>query len=217
MSIDFNQEWISFIKSIGAKGMLWGITGGNEWVSYKQIDDNDFLVQIYTYSDFNEYKRQKDAIVDFFAIKESKLINERDVKVTSFGYWKELEFKAKQKVEFQKRLERDSTEKPFSIGNIFAPGAVINFGTISDSPITIDNTVHEIEKMIDEKGGEDKEQLYNLLNETKEMVEVFIANNQITPKKGFFERLTGHLSKHGWFYGAILQLLGTAALQIIGH
>ncbi|MDK2813430.1 MAG: hypothetical protein PWQ08_685 [Clostridiales bacterium] len=207
MSSEFNQAWLAMLKSIGARNMPWGITGGNEWISYKQVEENDFFVQIFTHDSFNVYKNQKEAVVDFFLTYNSLLIDENAVKDIPFGYWKELHFMDKSKYEKQSEKQEIS-----SIGNIYAPGAIINFGSMTASSISIDNSVREIEKQINEKGGEDKAELLALLEETKLIVEECIATKKIVEKPGFVERLTGHLSKHGWFYGAILQLLGTAFL-----
>ena len=215
MNVNINQEWLTLLRSIDAKNMPWGVTGGNQWISYKQTDENDFSVQIFTHDNFTEYKKQKDAIVRFFAQRDSILVKEHDVKNIAFGYWKELNFVSKSKVEEQQRLESERMAA-ISIGSIYAPGGVVNLGTISDSPISIDNAVHQIEKMIDEQGGEDKAALREFLKETKAMVEEYVATSQIKPQKGFAERLNAHVVKHGWFYGAIIQLLGTAAIQIIG-
>lgn len=216
MSKEFSQAWLALLSSIGTRNMPWGVTGGNEWASFKQTDENDYNVQIFTHGGFEEYKKQKYAIMDFFAKQDSILVSEHDVKNVAFGYWKELLFLSKQKVEEQKRLESERMAAAISIGSIYAPGGIVNLGTISDSPISIDNTVHQIERMIEEQGGEDKAELLEFLNETKMMVEEYIVASQITPKKGFLARLNTHIVKHGWFYGAILQLLGTAAIQIIG-
>lgn len=38
----------------------------------------------------------------------------------------------------------------------------------------------------------------------------------LTEKKKLFEKISNHMEKHGWFYGAVVQLLGTAALGLIG-
>ena len=47
MPSEFNQKWNDLIHKIGTRNMPWGITGGNEWISYKQDDENDYSVQIF--------------------------------------------------------------------------------------------------------------------------------------------------------------------------
>jgi hypothetical protein len=34
-------------------------------------------------------------------------------------------------------------------------------------------------------------------------------------EKGLFTKLSNHLEKHGWFYGEVVGLLGTAVLQVV--
>jgi len=58
--------------------------------------------------------------------------------------------------------------------------------------------------------------LYATLNEAKEIINEISETKEITPKKSFMEKLNNHLSKHGWFYGAIVGLLGTALLTVLG-
>jgi len=215
MSSEFNQAWFAMLESIGAQNMPWGISGGNEWISYKQVDENDYQAQIFLHGNFADYKRQKEAVVSFFAERKSLLIDELQIKDVAFGYWKELHFMDESKLE-RKKKEREVQSMSFSpVGNIYAPGGIVNFGSISASPISIDNSIHEIEKQIEELGGEDKAELTAFLEETRAMVEEYINAKQITPNPGFLERLNSHVVKHGWFYGAILQLIGTAALNII--
>lgn len=211
---DFNQKWQELLKTSGMRPMLWGVTGGNEWTSYKQFDENEYRVQIFTHENFDEYKRRKGIIVSFFDQIGFQLADEYSAKEIAFGYWKELRFFSEEKIKEIKKREQVMLNP--NIGSIYAPGGVVNFGTISSSPISIDNSVHEIEKRIEELGGDDKEALYQFLYETKAMLEDCSAKKQIAPKPGFFAQLNTHVVKHGWFYGAILQLVGTAALGIIG-
>ena len=67
-----------------------------------------------------------------------------------------------------------------------------------------------------EKGGEDKEELHELLDEVKELIENIQSSRAIPKQKKLFEKISNHMEKHGWFYGAVVQLLGTAALGLIG-
>lgn len=99
----YRAEWNEMLKSIGAKSMLWGIQGGNEWISYKQNDENDFSVQIFTHDDFETYKSQKDAVKSFFESRGSIFTSETDVKFVAFGYWKQLEFVDKDKYEIEQK------------------------------------------------------------------------------------------------------------------
>ena len=80
----------------------------------------------------------------------------------------------------------------------------------------MDNSIHQIEQAIDEKGGEDKEELHELLDEVKELIENIQLSRAIPKQKKLFEKISNHMEKHGWFYGAVVQLLGTAALGLLG-
>lgn len=112
-----------------------------------------------------------------------------------------------------KRHEEE--QKQMSFGNITNYGNMV-FGNVSGSTLTVDNSIHEIERMIDENGGEDAEELHELLEEVKELVDNMQSSRAIPKQKKLFQRISGHLEKHGWFYGAVVQLLGTAALNMLG-
>lgn len=116
----------------------------------------------------------------------------------------------------EQALKRQQEEqRQMSIGNITNYGNMV-FGSVSNSTLTVDNSIHEIERMIDERGGEDAEELHDLLNEVKELVENMQASRSIPKQKKLFQRLNDHIVRHGWFYGAVVQLLGTAALTMLG-
>ncbi|MDL2288987.1 hypothetical protein LJC32_06420 [Oscillospiraceae bacterium OttesenSCG-928-F05] len=90
------------------------------------------------------------------------------------------------------------------------------FGNVSGSTLSVDNSIHQLEKDIEEQGGEDKEDLLAILEEVKELIENIESSRSIPKQKKLFERINGHLVKHGWFYGAVVQLLGTAAMTMLG-
>ena len=112
-----------------------------------------------------------------------------------------------------KRHEEE--QKQMSFGNITNYGNIV-FGNVSGSTLTVDNSIHEIERMIDENGGEDTEELRDLLNEVKELIENMQASRSIPKQKKLFQRLNDHVVRHGWFYGAVVQLLGTATMTMLG-
>lgn len=90
------------------------------------------------------------------------------------------------------------------------------FGNVSGSTLSVDNSIHEIERMIDEQGGEDAAELHELLDEVKELIENMQTSRSIPKQKKLHQRLSDHFAKHGWFYGAVIQLLGTAAITMLG-
>lgn len=112
-----------------------------------------------------------------------------------------------------KRQEEE--QKQMSVGNITNYGNIV-FGNVSNSTLSVDNSIHEIERMIDEQGGEDKEELLELLEEVKELLENIQTSRNVPKQKKLFQRISNHVAKHGWFYGAIVQLLGTATLSMLG-
>jgi hypothetical protein len=40
-------------------------------------------------------------------------------------------------------------------------------------------------------------------------------SKHVAKNKGLFAKLSNHLEKHGWFYGEVVGLLGTAVLQLV--
>ncbi len=120
-------------------------------------------------------------------------------------------FESKKKALHQQEEEK----KKMTYGNITNYGNMI-FGNVSNSTLTVDNSIHEIERMIDEHGGEDKEELLEVLEEVKELLENMQTSRNIPKQKRLFQRISDHVAKHGWFYEAIVQLLGTAALTMLG-
>lgn len=107
----------------------------------------------------------------------------------------------------------------YTIGTVNATGSNVIFGDSNNSTFNIDNSIKEfekkIEKDIEELGGEDKEELKELFEEAKELIENIKSTRHIPQNKGFFKRINEHVVKHGWFYGAILQLIGTEALALL--
>lgn len=90
------------------------------------------------------------------------------------------------------------------------------FGNVSDSTLSVDNSVDKIERAIDERGGEDKEELHELLDEVKELIENIEVSRSIPKQKRLYQKISDHMEKHGWFYGAVVQLLGTVAMNLLG-
>ena len=102
-----------------------------------------------------------------------------------------------------------------NIQNLNASGSNLNFGTITHSTISAENIVNNIEKQIEELGGEDKDELKDILEEVKELCENITINNTLPKRKNLMTKISNHLEKHGWFYGSVVQLLGTAALNVM--
>lgn len=107
------------------------------------------------------------------------------------------------------------TQEASSTSGIINYGNLV-FGNVSGSTLTVDNSIQWIEKAIDEQGGEDKEELRELLEEVEELIENMKTSRSVPKHKRLFQSLQNHMEKHGWFYGAVVQLLGTAAMGLIG-
>lgn len=115
---------------------------------------------------------------------------------------------------YLKQLEM-TKHNSYNIGTINANGSNLVIGNTVDSNFSIESTVNNIQKEIEQNGGEDKEELQELLQEAKEIVENFENSKMVQPRKGFINRLSKHLEKHGWFYGAITTTLGEAFIKIL--
>lgn len=111
-----------------------------------------------------------------------------------------------------KEEQEKSVAQNINIQNLNATGSNINFGSIINSTLTAQNIVSNLEKQIDEEGGEDKAELKDLLEEVKELCESIKINNPLPKRTNLMTKISNHLEKHGWFYGAVVQLLGTAAM-----
>ncbi len=120
-------------------------------------------------------------------------------------------FEEKEKAVARQKKHEEETK----MQNITNYGNLI-FGNVSGSTLTVDNSIHQIEQAIDEQGGTDKEELHELLNEVKELIENIEASRSIPKQKKLYQRISDHMEKHGWFYGAVVQLLGTAAFGLLG-
>lgn len=97
--------------------------------------------------------------------------------------------------------------------NITATGSNINFGSIINSTLSAENIISNLKKEIEEKGGEDKEELKELFEEVKELCEGIQVNNSLPKRKKLMEKLSNHMAKHGWFYGEIVGLIGSTAIS----
>ncbi|MGM9549028.1 MAG: hypothetical protein ACI3V5_04205 [Faecousia sp.] len=122
---------------------------------------------------------------------------------------------------YNEQLEEYEAEKAREHQHSIVTGPITSygnliFGNVSGSTLSVDNSVHEIERMIDEKGGEDAEELHDLLEEVKELIENMQTSRSVPKQKKLFQRISDHMAKHGWFYGAVIQLLGTATLTMLG-
>ena len=108
--------------------------------------------------------------------------------------------------------EKQMTQN-INIQTLTANGSNINFGSISNSTLSAENIIANLEKQIEEQDEEVRTELKDLLEEVKELCEN-IKNSSLLPKRtNLMTKISDHLEKHGWFYGAVVQLIGTAAMN----
>ena len=89
-------------------------------------------------------------------------------------------------------------------------------GDVINSSLNINNSVTRIENIIEQEcDEEDKKDIIELLEETKEIIDNIKRSGSIGQRKSFFKRLREHACKYGWLYAEIVNLIGTAAIGII--
>lgn len=117
----------------------------------------------------------------------------------------------------ERAMEKAKSEKAnqLNIGSIVANGSNLVLGDVINSTLSIDDFTSRIEQEIEEKGEEEKEELRETLEEVKELIENMQDSRHIPKNKGLFSKLSNHLEKHGWFYGEIVGLLGSAVMQML--
>lgn len=113
------------------------------------------------------------------------------------------------------KQQKDVDEK-MAAGNTYYNYGNMVFGDVVDSTLSVDNSIHQLERSIEEHGGEDKEELMGLLEDVKELISNIKSSRTIPKQKKLFQRLNDHVVKHGWFYGAVVQLLGTVVMNGLG-
>ena len=113
------------------------------------------------------------------------------------------------------KRQKEAEEK-MAAGNTYYNYGNMVFGDVVDSTLSVDNSIHQLERSIEEHGGEDKEELMELLEDVKELISNIESSRTIPKQKKLFQRLNDHVVRHGWFYGAVVQLLGTVVMNGLG-
>lgn len=112
---------------------------------------------------------------------------------------------------------KESASNTYNVGNIYADGSNVVIGDVINSSLNIDNSYTRIENRIEQEcDQEDKLEIKELLEEAKEIIDNMKKNGSIGQRKSFFKRLTDHACKYGWLYAEIVNLIGNAAIGIIG-
>ena len=101
-----------------------------------------------------------------------------------------------------------------NIGNLINSGNFIA-GDAINSSFSVDNSIQDIEKMIEEMGDCDKDSLKEILDEVKELIENIESSRSIPKQKGLFKKISNHMTRHSWFYAEIVALLGQVMIQML--
>lgn len=181
----------------------------------KEYGENEFQV---SYDDFTkEYRNGLESILDKL-VQYNMIFNyasfiggEMQINLSPLA---NTYFSDKEKAVESEKAKQNSQN--INIQAFNATGSNVNFGSISNSPINIKTIENNIEKQIEENGGGDKEELKEILEEVKELCENIKFSNQLQKRNTLMKKISSHLEKHGWFYGAIVQLIGTAVMQAMG-
>lgn len=117
-------------------------------------------------------------------------------------------------------FEREKNYKKETMMNstyINAQNSNIFMGSIVNSTISINSTLDSIKNDIETKcvSDDEKEELKDLLDEAKEIIENYNQSNCLTKRSGFFKKIVKHLDNHGWFYAEIVNLFGQFVLTKI--
>lgn len=115
------------------------------------------------------------------------------------------------------RRMKDNAKNTYNFGNIYADSGNIILGNVENSFLNIDNSINRIENRIEQEcDEEDKKEITELLEETKEIVENIKKSGTVGQRKSYFKKLTNHACKYGWLYAEIVGLLGNVAIELIG-
>ena len=117
--------------------------------------------------------------------------------------------------EKEEDYKKMKSKPSININNLNASNSIITFGDVYDSNFNIDNSYTEISKLIDQYGGDDKEELKNLLEEVKDYVENILESKSVGKNKSLFTRIGNHVKKHQWFYQAVVTFIGNAVIKIM--
>ena len=85
-----------------------------------------------------------------------------------------------------------------------------------DAQFNIERPILRINERIEIDGGDEKNELLELLSEVKEMLIDINDTRRLPHRKSFANDLRKQKKKHYWFYVAIISLIGQAGLSLIG-
>lgn len=115
---------------------------------------------------------------------------------------------------YMEQMEKNN--RPFINIQSLENSGFLNMGSITDSNITINNSIEQVKSDIEKNGENDKEELFQLLEEVKDYIDNLKDTKSIAKNTGLFKRIGQHFEKHQWFYSEIVVLLGQAILLLMG-
>ena len=219
-SVVLNQEGIEYFEKKGIRKELFEELADNEKELLKEIieiEENNGNISEFLANRVN--KDEKDIVRGIICeLKANGLINVswasntvNNAVLTQPG---RTYFEREEK--YFKRM-KESANNTYNVGNIYADGSNVVIGDVINSSLNIDNSYTRIENRIEQEcNQEDKLEIKELLEETKEIIDNMKKNGSIGQRKSFFKRLTDHACKYGWLYAEIVNLIGNAAIGIIG-
>ena len=219
-SVVLNQEGIEYFEKKGMRKELFEELADNEKELLKEIieiEENNGNISEFLANRVN--KDEKDIVRGIICeLKANGLINVswasntvNNAVLTQPG---RTYFEREEK--YFKRM-KESANNTYNVGNIYADGSNVVIGDVINSSLNIDNSYTRIENRIEQEcNQEDKLEIKELLEETKEIIDTMKKNGSIGQRKSFFKRLTDHACKYGWLYAEIVNLIGNAAIGIIG-
>lgn len=120
------------------------------------------------------------------------------------------------KEEYLKKEEKKMSNQ-YNINNLTNNGGNLILGNVTNSTFSIKDSFNSIEKEIEEKGGEDIEELKSILDDFRDYIKKIEETKEIKTDKNLVQKLGKHFEKHQWFYSSIVNLLGQLSLLIAGQ
>lgn len=219
-SVVLNQEGIEYFEKKGMRKELFQKLADNEKELLKEIikiEKNGGNISDFLANKVDE--DEKDIVRGIIGVlKSNGLINVSwasdtvyNAVLTQSG---RTYFEREEK--YFKRM-KESANNTYNVGNIYADGSNVVIGDVINSSLNIDNSYTRIENRIEQEcDQEDKLEIKELLEEVTEIIDNMKKNGSIGQRKSFFKRLTDHACKYGWLYAEIVNLIGNAAIGIIG-
>ena len=99
------------------------------------------------------------------------------------------------------------------IDTVYCNGSSIQFG---DNHYCWDMSVNSISQQIEEKGGEDAEELKRLLNDVQKLLEYMEENQSLYKDKNIFERIKKYIIKNPEIIAAMIELIGNVVIHVMG-